>query len=194
MRALMIGLVVLLAGPAAANQPVPPAQAGDIEFMGVRLGTGLAEWKALAFPGRDSDQVAATCSSAPARTSKGGPSTAQAQPTVVCGYVAKSGSVDLPPSLPLTGNFLVRDPKYEFVGGRLSSIAFHTSIDAFNDLTTRFEARYGPASQTLYDDVKTRGGYDIPRVRKIWRLAGGSIEITDPTNPPTQLEVQFTGR
>jgi hypothetical protein len=88
----------------------------------------------------------------------------------------------------------VRDPKYDFVGGRLSRVEFRTSIDAFNDLTARFEARYGPANQTLRDDVETRSGLDLPRVRKIWRLPSGTVEIIDPATPPTQLDVQFTGR
>jgi hypothetical protein len=50
------------------------------------------------------------------------------------------------------------------------------------------------ATQTLRDDVTTKGGFDLPRVRKIWRLPNGSVEIIDPTTPPIQLSVQLSGR
>ncbi|HEX4196509.1 MAG TPA: hypothetical protein VHZ26_03620 [Caulobacteraceae bacterium] len=166
------------AGAAMAD----PSQAGDIGFMGARLGMGLAAWKALAYPGRNPGDVAAAC--AAGRASAGG---------LVCTYAQRAGGLSLPLSIPLSGSWLVRDPQYDFVGGRLSRIEFHTSIDAFNALTARFEARYGPASQTLHDDVTTRGGLDLPRVRMIWRLPAGSIEIVDPTTPPNQLAVRFAG-
>jgi hypothetical protein len=159
------------------------AQIGDIGFMGARLGMGLAAWKAMAYPGRNPGDVSAACTAGRA-LSPGG---------VVCTYAQRAGGLSLPLSIPLSGSWLVRDPQYAFVGDRLSKIDFRTSIDAFNALTARFEARYGPASQTLRDDVTTRSGIDLPRVRMIWRLPTGSIEIIDPTTPPTQLAVRFVG-
>jgi hypothetical protein len=173
-------------GAAAASEPPPAnAPAGGIGFMGARLGMGLDQWKALAYPGHDPSQVAAACANGQGGTAPG---------TVVCTYAQRAGGVTLPLSFPLTKTWLVRDPTYDFVDGRLGKIAFHTSIDAFDDLSARFEARYGPASQIQRDDVTTRSGLDLPRVRKTWRLPGGSIEIIDPATPPTQLAVQFTGR
>jgi hypothetical protein len=165
--------------------------------MGARLGMGLAEWKALAYPGRNPAQVQTLCSDDSTGTAGGhlgAGAPGQGAQTVVCTYTSRLGSVTLPLSFPLTNIYLVREPKYDFVGGRLSRVEFRTSIDAFNDLTARFEARYGPASQTLRDDVTTRDGFDLPRVRKIWRLPSGSVEIIDPSTPPTQLAVQFSGR
>ena len=168
-----------MAGGAVANG----SQTGNIGFMGAQLGMGLDAWKALAYPGHGPNEVVAACAAGPASAPGG----------VVCTYAQRAGSFDLPLSIPLSGTWLVRDPRYDFVGGRLSRIEFRTSIDAFNDLTARFEAKYGPATQTLNDDVTTRDGRDLPRVRKIWRLPAGSIEIVDPTTPPTQLAVRFVG-
>jgi hypothetical protein len=187
-RLLIAAATMTLAGHGAAmaGEALPTsAPMGDIGFMGAQLGMGLDAWKALAYPGRDPGQVAAACVSGQAGTAPG---------TVVCTYAERAGGVALPLSLPLTKTWLVRDPTYDFVDGRLGGITFHTSIDAFDDLSARFEAKYGPASQIQRDDVKTCSGLDLPRVRKIWRLSGGSIEIVDPTTPPTQLAVQFTGR
>lgn len=184
----VVAVGVILAGQgAAAASEAPPANApaGGIGFMGARLGMGLDQWKALAYPGRDPGQVEAACVNGQAGTAPG---------TVVCTYAQRAGGVTLPLSFPLTKTWLVRDPTYDFVDGRLGKIAFHTSIDAFDDLSARFEAKYGPASQIQRDDVKTRSGLDLPRVRKTWRLPSGSIEIVDPATPPTQLAVQFTGR
>ncbi|HEY3888130.1 MAG TPA: hypothetical protein VGL73_06110 [Caulobacteraceae bacterium] len=195
---LAIGVTLAGAGVAAANQATPAdAQTSAVGFMGARLGMGLAEWKALTYPGRNPAQVRTLCSEDSIGTagSRPGPgASAQSGNAVVCTYANRLGKVTLPLSFPLTNAYLVREPKYVFVGGRLARVGFRTSIDAFNDLTARFEARYGPATQTLHDDVTTRSGLDLPRVRKIWRLASGSVEIIDPSTPPTQLAVQFTGR
>jgi hypothetical protein len=200
MRTFVIAIAgaLVAAGAAQADQATPAnAQAGVVGFMGAQLGMGLADWKALAYPGRNPAQVQAQCAheAAIATTPKRGrhaAAPAPAAPTLVCTYTSRLGGVDLL-SIPLADNFLVRQPQYDFTGGRLSKIEFRTSIDAFNDLTARFEARYGPASQTLRDDVTLSDGLDLPRVRKIWRLPGGSVEIVDPSARPTQLAVQFTG-
>ncbi|HZC16182.1 MAG TPA: hypothetical protein VE309_05430 [Caulobacteraceae bacterium] len=192
--AVALGAAGLAATGAMANQPPQndaPAggatanggQSDDIGFMGARLGMGLDAWKALAYPGRNPAEVATACAAGPVSTPG----------VVVCTYAQRAGSLDLPLSIPLSGTWLVRSPRYDFVGGRLSRIEFRTSIDAFNDLTARFEAKYGPATQTLNDNLTTRDGLNLPRVRKIWRLPAGSIEIVDPTTPPTQLAVRFVG-
>jgi hypothetical protein len=198
MRTLVIAIAA--AGAAQASQATPAdAPAGVVGFMGARLGMGLDDWKALAYPGRNPAQVQAQCADEPAAatTIKGGRHAAAAPasvaPRLVCTYTSRLGGVALPLSIPLAGSFLVRQPQYDFVGGRLSKIEFHTSIDAFNDLTARFTSRYGPAGQTLRDDVTLSDGLDLPRVRKIWRLPGGSVEIIDPSARPTQLAVQFAG-
>ena len=201
MRTIPIAIAVTLAaaGAARADQATPAdARAGGVGFMGARLGMGLADWKALAYPGRSPAQVQAACANqappaaaeAERHAAVSGP--APAAPALVCTYTSRLGGVVLPLTIPLAGRFLVRQPQYDFTGGRLSKIEFHTSIDAFNDLTARFEGRYGPASQTLRDDVTLSDGLDLPRVRKIWRLPGGSVEIIDPSARPTQLAVQFT--
>ncbi|HEY5006530.1 MAG TPA: hypothetical protein VII42_00915 [Caulobacteraceae bacterium] len=199
MRTTIIAITLAFAGANAsvASQPPPSTQASVIGFMGAQLGMGLAEWKALAYPGRNPAQVTTTCSDDTTRT--GGPPVAgggsgQGGRLVVCTYTNRLGGAALPLSFPLTQAYLVQGPKYDFIDGKLSKVEFQTSIDAFDDLTARFEARYGPAAQTLRDDVTTRGGFDLPRVRKIWRLPKGSVEIIDPATPPTQLAVQFSGR
>jgi len=203
MRTLVIAIAVALAatGAAQASQATPAdAHASGVGFMGARLGMGLAGWKALAYPGRNPAQVQTRCANEapPAAPTKGrrrvvAGASGSAAAILVCTYTSRLGGVALPLSIPLAESFLVRQPQYDFTSGRLSKIEFRTSIDAFNDLTSRFESRYGPASQTLRDDVTLSDGLDLPRVRKIWRRPGGSVEIIDPSARPTQLAVQFTG-
>jgi hypothetical protein len=154
----------------------------------------VEQWKSLPYPGPSSERATARCSYDPVEAPPGDPQGESAkQPTAVevCTYVAPEAADE---AFPLMKTFLARNPRYYFVGGRLSKIEFHTSIDAFNDVMALLETRYGPASQTVRDDLKMTSGFDLPRVRKIWRQANGSIHLIDPSSTPTQLAVQFTAR
>jgi hypothetical protein len=108
MRTIFIAIAMALAGAstAAASQATPEnTQTSVVEFMGARLGMGLAEWKALAHPGRNPDQVQTLCSNDSSgtvggRLGVGAPG--QAGQTVVCTYTSRLGSISLPLSIPLT--------------------------------------------------------------------------------------------
>jgi hypothetical protein len=154
----------------------------------------IEEWKALPYPGPSSEHATARCSYGPAGAAASDPqgeSAKQSTAVEVCAYVAPEAEDE---AFPLMKTFLARSPTYYFGGGRLSKIEFHTSIDAFNDVMALLEAKYGPASQTLRDDVRLDNSFDLPRVKKIWRQANGSIQLVDPSSAPAQLEVQFTAR
>lgn len=155
----------------AAQGAAAPQSNGPLQFDSARLGMGLSDWKGLPAPG---DAGATTACSA-------------AGASVVCGYVAPDEEV----SLPLVKTYRVRRPQYTFVSGTLSKIEFHTSIDAFNDVMAMLEAKYGPATQVLRDSVDVGDGIHWPRVRELWRLGSGTIELTDPAKPASQLAVAF---
>lgn len=169
--ALVASIAVGLAAPNAWPAITAPPT-GPLQLEGARLGMALSDWKALSSPA----EAGARAACAPAAS------------TLVCGYAAPNEEV----SLPLVKSYRMRRPRYYFVAGTLSKIEFHTSIDAFNDVMAMLEAKYGPASQTLRNSVDVGDNIYWPRVKKIWRLPGGTIELTDPASPASQIAVQFS--
>jgi hypothetical protein len=167
----------------------PPPAPATLQLKGAELGMTLDAWRALPFPGTPSPRVAASCSTDGA-AKVGAPRTAvSTKPSVtVCTYASRYGDITLPQPFPLTSRSLARDPRYSFTEGRLTTIEFDTSIDAFNDLVALFISRYGPEQRTIRDQI---GPHHWPRVRKIWRLPAASILLTDPAARPGQLSVQF---
>ena len=140
--------------------------------------------------------VATACSNdaAPDATSRASFDASGSGPqVVVCFYVARIGRYALAQDFPLTKTYLARSPKFTFVSGRLARIEFKSSINAFDDLVALFEARFGPASQTVRDQIRTPFGLTLPRVQNIWRRPDGLVRITDPSDSLDQLAVDFTG-
>jgi hypothetical protein len=185
-------------GQRARSTPALASKAAHgIEFKGARLGMTIGEWKALAYPGRAPPRLTKACSNDAQRLADSGLSVDAPEPSadlVVCTYITRYGSKVLPQSFPLTKAYFVRDPKYYFLNGRLTKVEFRTSVDAFDDVMATLKKSYGPATQTERDDFKSRVGLDLPRVQIVWRLSNGFVEITDPSSPPNQLEVEIATR
>jgi hypothetical protein len=182
------GLVPALAATAAAPTP-------DMAFKGARIGMTLDQWRSAPYPGTGGDHPASVCSpGGGAGFGSAARQSSTASPAVICAYVDRVGDETLPQSFALTKTYLARRPTYDFVAGRLETIEFHASIDAFDDVMAMFDETYGPATETVRDLVRDAFGGDRPRVQKIWRLPAGDIRVTDPSSRPDELSVQISGR
>lgn len=173
----------------AAGQAIPKLELGR-----ARLGMTFAEWRALPYAGQDDGHVSASCTGVPAGNG-GAPlkivTSERPRTTVACSYVARFGRMAFPQSFALTSTLLANNPEYSFVGGNLSKIEFHLSIDAFDALVALFRARHGSENQTVRDSVTTKDGMIILRVQKVWRLPSGSIRIVDPSSRFNELLVRY---
>jgi hypothetical protein len=179
--ALLFAVAVALFPRLAGAAPSPNGSAPDgLNYPGVHLGMTLEAWKALPRP--KTLPVAAT----PICETK---TTATA--TIVCGYFSHYGRFTLPEEIALGPKLRARRLRFTFVDGRLSSIAFQTSINVFNDLIARLNARYGRANTISRDSVSTPLG-DFPRVREDWKTPSGEIELVDPVRPFTDLSVRLS--
>lgn len=166
----------LLAAAAAAAPSQP------LEFQGVALGTPLQAWlqRPLDDPGRPG--LRAVC-----RRSAG------AAAATVCRYVGRYGAVTVGESFPLAGRYRARDVAYRFVGGRLAEVDFSTSADAFNLMMARLKQRYGQPAQVVRGTASYGHGVRLPRVRVVWRLPAGEVELTDPSADPGRMAVRLRG-
>jgi hypothetical protein len=177
---------------------VKTAVVRSLDFEGARLGMTIAAWKALPYPGRSKAHVIAACSDDPSaviRDALTAESGRRRGGAIVCAYITHYGQKVLVQPFALTKVYFARTPLYEFVGGKLSKIAFRTSIDAFNDLMARLQSRYGPVNQTVRDEVNLRDDLRVPGVKEIWRRSDGMIDIDDPSaSAPNDLTVQFISR
>jgi hypothetical protein len=190
----MAVLVVAAATPAFCQPNLGASVSGDLFFGGARLGMSLSQWQALPRPRGSTAGVSAACGndSAPIRGSKASLSASTPAPReVVCSYASRLGRYVVAQDFPLTKTYLARDPTFTFVSGRLAKIEFGSSIDAFDDLVAAFETKFGRASQTIRDQIKTPYGPTLPRVQKIWRLPDGVVRITDPSTRLDQLLVDI---
>lgn len=180
-------IAALVAGALAApgppiNQHLFGTRPGpNLRFVDAEMGMTLAQWKALPPLSGLASQSEAECGAGPS----GG---------VVCDNTTHYGKVSLAQSARINRNYLAEDPRYTFVNGRLVEIEFHASIDAFNAIMSAIESPYGPATETDRDVGPTYDGVRLPRVRKIWRLAPGSIEVIDPSSRPDELAVRLSSR
>lgn len=198
-RACKLALAALLgavATPALAQTAAGAIPRGDLQFDGARLGMSLSQWKALPPPQGSTADVATECSNDTTLDTASRVTfsvSGSEPPVVVCSYVARLGRYVLAQDFPLAKTYFARNPKFTFVSGRLAKIEFKSSINAFDDLVAAFEARFGAASQTIRDQIRTPFGLTLPRVQKIWRLPDGLVSITDPSDDLDRLVVDFTG-
>ena len=139
----------------------PPGVVSAAAFRKAQLGMSLSAWRASA-PHR----AAATCT----------PSTVG---VLACRVRDQ----------PLGGTYRARELTHVFVGGRLSSIAFTSSIDAFAFTVAELRREYGDPAEIVRDRVRLASGVSRPRVRMIWRRAGSTIRLTDPIGRGGRLAV-----
>jgi hypothetical protein len=191
----LASLLIAIAGPAVCQPDLGASASGDLHFGSARLGMSLAQWKASALPGPPAAGLQTTCSNEAEPAVPVGVKISASRSeagALVCSYVTRLGPNVLPQYFPLTKTYLARSPTFTFVSGKLYKIEFRSSIDAFDDLVAIFEGKFGPAGETIRDQVRTSYGQPLPRVQKIWRLSGGLVRITDPSARPDQLVVDFT--
>jgi hypothetical protein len=184
----------LMLAAAAATAAASPAPApSGLDLPGVRLGMTPDEWRALPFPGASPARVEPVCSDDPSAPANGYFSTAivRGPGIVVCGYRTRYGRFSLPQPIELGPKLEVRRLRFTFVKGRLSSIEYRASTNAFNDLTARLTTRYGPPTKLVRDSVRTELGA-FPRVRQTWNTSRGQIELVDPVQPFTDLSVRLS--
>lgn len=174
----MIGLFIVLAALAGHGGTSIP-----FSMNGARLGMSLDAWRALPPPGEPGSHVVTECAPAPPR-----PQTPSAHPPMECRYVGRYGRFALPEAFPLSRRYLVRNPSFEFVDGRLASIRFQTSIDAFDTVMADLKRAYGPPT-TLSRGSTSLRGYPVPRVTAAWTTAGARVTLTDPSPNPDRLEI-----
>jgi hypothetical protein len=191
----MASLLFATAPPALCQPAWGASASGDLFFGSARLGMSLVQWKASTPPGAPAPGLQATCSNEaePAAPSGVKISASRSEPgDVVCSYVTHLGPYVIAQDFPLTRTYLARNPTFTFVSGKMDKIEFRSSIDAFDDLVAVFDAKFGPAAETIRDQVRTSHGQPLDRVQKTWRLRGGLVRITDPSARPDQLVVDFT--
>jgi len=192
-RSALRPCLMLMAALATSGATLAPAPDG-LDLTGVRLGMTREAWKALPFPGVSSGRVEPVCSDDPEAPQNGFFSVAidRVAGVVVCGYRTRYGRFSLPQPIEL-GPLQVRRLRFAFIKGRLSSIEYRTSVDAFNDLMTRLTARYGPPARLVRDNVRTELGA-FPRVRQTWNTSRGRIDLVDPVQPFTDLSVRLSAQ
>jgi hypothetical protein len=165
-----------------------------LAFKGAELGMSLADWKAAPFPARTSNPVAAACSNDPSGAAAGLKVTAaQARlGEIVCTYIsAEPGSPDWE-VIPITDQIMADHVIYGFRAGRLTSISYQTSVDAFDNVVARIKAQIGPSSEVQRDLLHTRWGVDLQRVKMFWRTPDGSAQLVDPFARPDKLSVTLS--
>jgi hypothetical protein len=192
-------MIALAGGMAAPSLPINQrlfgnAPAPDLRLVDAEIGMTLAEWRALPMPSGLTSQAGADCGAVPpsavAKAVNG--DAPKAHSTVVCDYETHYGKVSLRQSIRINRKYLARDPRYTFLNGRLAQIEFHASIDAFNAVMAAIDRAYGPSTETVRDDGPMYDDVRLPRVRKVWRLAAGLIQVTDPSSRPDELAVQLS--
>jgi len=189
------GTVIVLGLIAAGAASAAPASGGPFAFTGAHLGMSLQSWRAMAFPGRHDPRATPACSSDPGLSAEAelAPTPAQRRAgALVCGYVARFGRYTLPQGIrpgPGRAPVMVR---YVFLNGRLSQIRYRASRDAFDKVTARLKAAYGPPRAVLRDEMKTEIG-DIDRVHMTWTSPSGSTVLTDPADAHLDLAVVLSG-
>ena len=192
----LTGAAIVLALSAAGAASAAPAGGGPFAFTGARLGMSLQAWRALPFPGKADPRAQAACSGDPGM----GPD-ADLQPTaterkagaVVCGYIVRYGHYVLPQGIRPAADRKPVSVRYVFAGGRLAQIRYRAPRDAFDKVTQRLKAAYGPPAAVLRDQVQTEIGR-LDRVRMSWAAPSGSAVLTDPADARLDLAVELSSR
>jgi hypothetical protein len=158
---------------------------------GIHLGMSVDDWKALAFPGAGPGFVQPVCSDDPAAANFLGAITASAPgDPLVCGYADRIGSFLTHSAINLLGSYPAQQLRYYFPTGRLTRIDCVTSDSAFHAFIARLETLHGPPRNVVWDKVRTETGWR-PRVKESWSIPGGSVTLTDPVQPSTNLSLEY---
>lgn len=200
--ALATALAALTAAPALAAAPTappaqPPAQtpSQQLEFKGAELGMTLADWKAQPFPGHAQAAVSPVCSDDPkaARLDMAiSPAEKQAG-VIACTYIYGPADGDGPRHpVPMDDHLTADHVLYKFHDGRLVSIRYLVTVDAFDDIVARLDALTGAHATLRRDQIKAELGEKLPRVRMSWRTTHGEVELSDPANQANRLSVTLT--
>lgn len=152
----------LTSPPKPALAAAPPLAATRFGFANSVLGEPFTEWRA-SLPSRKT----APCANDPA-----------GQAFVLC----HGADVDL------GGGYAARELAYVFVGGRLASISFKTSVDGFDFTTAVLKKRFGEPSLVVRDKT---GRFNFPHVSMIWRNGRSTVLLSDPLPDYTHLSVRF---
>jgi hypothetical protein len=186
-----VPLVLLAAGaPGAA-----PAADWPFAFAGAPLGTRLQDWRAQPYPGRANPRARPICSTdADAGRAGLAPSPADSKAgAVVCGWFARYGDAIVPEGLRPQPDRRPVQVRYVFTGGRLAEIRYHAPKDAFDKMTARLKAAYGPPRAVVRDTVSTELGR-LDRVRMTWAAGADSVVLTDPDGPHLEAAIAFSSR
>jgi hypothetical protein len=201
LAALAAGSALMAAG-AQAQSPAQPirahplqAQASPLEFKGAELGMTLAQWKAQPFPGQAQTAVSPVCSDDPkaARLDMAiTPAETQAG-VIACTYVYGPADGDGPRHpVPMDDRLTADHVLYKFRDGRLISIRYLVTIDAFDDIVARLDALTGAHGTVQRDLMKAGSGAKLARVRMDWTTPMGRIELSDPASRANRLSVTLS--
>jgi hypothetical protein len=190
LAALILASAVPAAAWAAATPGTSPAPESKLTFNGAHLGMTLEQWKSLPISGGNSSHVELVCTDDLGRNPKSGQ--ASGAGAVVCSRVVRYRGTALMQSIPFLSSYRARSPKYYFADGRLSKIDFLVSVDAFNTLDAMFTKKLDvqPATDRIVD--KYSDGVKFDRVERIWALPDIKVKIVDPSDIPSQIQVQYS--
>jgi hypothetical protein len=201
LAAALIAAPALLAVAAQAqtatqtSAQAQPPQAQPLEFKGAELGMTLADWKAQPFPGHAQTAVSPVCSDDPkaARLDMAiTPAETQAG-VVACTYVYGPANGDGPRHpVPMDDRLTADHVLYKFRDGRLISIRYLVTIDAFDDIVARLDALTGAHGTVQRDLMKAGSGAKLARVRMDWTTPMGRIELSDPASRANRLSVTLS--
>lgn len=180
---------------AALPRQAPSPSPAVFQFDGASLGMSLQDWRAAPFPesGPGSSRAKPICSDdalAKAAGLEASPSGRDAG-TLVCAYGSRYGRYVLTDTLPLDAKYRAQDMRYSFRDDRLFRIEYQTTVNAYDDLVSQFDGRYGPAVKLVRDEVTTGEGR-YARVTRTWRAPGLTVDLVDPVPRTFNLSVSFT--
>lgn len=188
MRRLALALGVALAvGGAQADD----FGAASLPLEGATFGMSTGAWRAPPVPASAGPTAVPMCWTHQQPVSVPGYTlSAEDKRTdlTTCAYLSRFGSYVLPHSVRLDSRFSATGLRFLFVRDRLSEVEFRTSVDAYNDVMALLTKRFGPPTRTDRDTIVTELGR-TPRVRQLWQVRGGKIELVDPSADLTRLGV-----
>jgi hypothetical protein len=180
--------LLCVASPLGALAATSP----PLAFKGASLGMSLEAWRAMPPPGKLTPNVQATCSSDTNAAGSGlAPTPEQRKAGVVlCAYLSRYGRFSFPEHFALDDHYRTTRLRYVFKDDRLIEIRCRAPVGAYLPLEARLKARYGPTGKLVRDRVSTSAG-SLPRVTQTWSMAQGSVELTDPVPPFSDLGLRF---
>jgi hypothetical protein len=171
------------------------AAAAPLAFGGATIGMSLSAWRALAPPDGVDPTARPACSSDTRVVAAGSSALSPALlpgGEVACAYASVYGRTVLISAAPLAGRYVADDLRFVFAEGRLDEIDFRTSVDAYNVVEAQLSARYGPPTATTRVWAQTAIGR-LARVQQTWSASGGTVTLTDPAKPLSDLQVRLIG-